>query len=210
MRYRMVVWDFDGTLADTLALALATYNALAARHGFRPVADPAAVRGMGSRAFLRHHGIPLLRLPLLLREYRAETSGRMAEVRLFEGLPAVLARLREAGVVQGILSSNSAANIGVCLRANGVGDLFAFVVGYPRLFGKGRALHRLLRAHRVEPGQALYVGDEERDVAAAHQAGVAVAAVGWGLHAPAVLARQSPTYFWPAPDAVWPALAGTS
>jgi phosphoglycolate phosphatase len=210
MRYRMVVWDFDGTLADTLALAVATYNALAARHGFRPVADPAAVREMGSLAFLRHHRIPLRRLPLLLREYRAETRSRMAEVRLFEGLPAVLARLRAAGVVQGVLSSNSAENIERCLRANGVGAEFAFVVGYPRLFGKGRALRRLLRAHRVEPALFLYVGDEERDVAAAHQAGVAVAAVGWGLHAPEVLARQSPTHFWPAPAAIWPALAGTS
>jgi phosphoglycolate phosphatase len=67
MRYRLIVWDFDGTLANTLALALPTYNDLAARHGFRRVDDPAAVRGMGTWAFLQQHGISLVRLPLLLK-----------------------------------------------------------------------------------------------------------------------------------------------
>src|SRR5258706_364636 len=67
MRYDFVVWDFDGTLADTLSLAVAVYNDLAARHGFLPVDDPVAVRDLGTREFLRRHRISLLRLPLLIR-----------------------------------------------------------------------------------------------------------------------------------------------
>src|SRR5271167_3794975 len=136
MRYRMIVWDFDGTLANTMALALATYNDLAARHGFKQVDDPAAVRGMGTRAFLKQHGISLVRLPLLVKEYLAATRSRMDEVRLFDGLPEILARINASGCRQGVLSSNSAGNIRRCLRANGVEDVFDFVVGYPRLFGK--------------------------------------------------------------------------
>jgi len=143
MRYRLIVWDFDGTLANTMALALATYNDLAVRHGFRQVDDPTAVRGMGARAFLKQHGIPLLRLPFLVREYLATTRSRMGESRLFDGLPELLRTLKASGCRQGVLSSNSAENIGVCLRANAVEDVFDFVVGYPRLFGKGRAIRRL-------------------------------------------------------------------
>jgi phosphoglycolate phosphatase len=196
MRYRLIVWDFDGTLADTVALALATYNELAPRHGCRPVDDPAAVRGMSTRAFLRRHGVSLVRLPRLLMEYRAVTRDRMATVRLFDGLAEVLAGLKGGGCRLGVLSSNSEENILTCLRANGVDALFDFVIDCPRLFGKARALRRLLRQQRLEPGRLLYVGDEVRDVQAARRAGVDAAAVGWGMHTPQQLAGAGPTYLW--------------
>src|SRR5580693_8365219 len=111
MRYRLIVWDFDGTLADTMALALATYNDLATRYGFRQVDDPAAVRGMGTRAFLKQHGISLVRLPMLVKAYLAATRNRMEEIRLFDGLPELLRTIKAGGCRQGILSSNSAENI---------------------------------------------------------------------------------------------------
>jgi len=104
MRYRLIVWDFDGTLANTMALALATYNDLAVQHGFRPVTDPTAIRGLGTRAFLKQHGISLVRLPLLVQEYLAATRSRMEEIRLFEGLPALLRTLKAGGCRQGVLS----------------------------------------------------------------------------------------------------------
>jgi len=110
MRYRLIVWDFDGTLANTMALALATYNDLAARHGFRRVDDPTAVRGIGARVFLKQHGISLVRLPSLVREYLAATRSRMEEIRLFDGLAGLVRKLKASGCRQGVLSSNSAEN----------------------------------------------------------------------------------------------------
>jgi phosphoglycolate phosphatase len=207
MRYRLIVWDFDGTLADTMALALATYNELAARHGFLRVDDPAAIRGLSTRAFLRKFRISLFRLPRLVREYHAVTKSRMDTIRLFDGLPDILARLKAAGVRQGVLSSNSATNIGTCLRANRVEDVFDFVVGNPRLFGKSRTIRRLLSTHRVEPAQFLYIGDEVRDIEAAKKAGVDVAAVTWGFHAIEQLTREAPTYLWSSPGEIVPTLA---
>jgi phosphoglycolate phosphatase-like HAD superfamily hydrolase len=46
MPYTFVLWDFDGTLADTFSCTLAAYNALAARRGLRPIDDPEAARGL--------------------------------------------------------------------------------------------------------------------------------------------------------------------
>jgi phosphoglycolate phosphatase len=206
MRYSLVVWDFDGTLADTMSLAVATYNELAARYGFRRVDDPVAIRGLSARAFLRQHGISFFRLPMLVKEYLAATRGSMETIRLFDGLPQILDRLGASGVRQGVLSSNSEANIRVCLRANGVEALFDFVVGYPRLFGKGRALRRILKKEGIAPTQLLYIGDEVRDVEAASQAGVDVAAVAWGFNAQEQLSRASPTHLWMTPGDVLPAL----
>lgn len=207
MRYRLIVWDFDGTLADTLALALTTYNALASRHGFRPVDDPAVVRGMSTRLFLKQHGISLVRLPFLLQEYLAATRSHMAEIRLFDGLGDLLRTLQVRGYRQGVLSSNSSENVRTCLRVNGVEDVFGFLVGYPRLFGKGRAIRKLLKSERIEPTEFLYVGDETRDMEAARQAGVDMAAVSWGFHTREQLSKEAPTYLWSSPGEAVTALS---
>ena len=77
---------------------------------------------------------------------------------------------------------------------NGAEKFFAFVVGYPRLFGKGKALRRIVRAEHVDRADVLYVGDEVRDIEAARKARVASAAVTWGLHAEAILRDNHPDH----------------
>jgi phosphoglycolate phosphatase len=206
MRYRLIVWDFDGTLADSLALALATYNDLAARYGHLPVADPLAVRSMDTQTFLRKHRISWWRLPRLVRAYHAATKDRMTTIRLFDGVPEFLRTLKASGCRQGVLSSNSADNIRTCLSAAGVEGVFDFIVGYPRLFGKARVLRRLVKREAVQPQQFLYVGDEVRDMEAAKRAGVDCAAVCWGIHGAELLSRQAPTFVWSSVMEVLPAL----
>lgn len=92
MSYRLIVWDFDGTLADTLALSVETYNAMAVRYGFLPLTDFEAARGLTGRAFFRRHGVPYWRLPALAAEYRVAVKDHMPTIRLFAGVADVLRR----------------------------------------------------------------------------------------------------------------------
>jgi phosphoglycolate phosphatase len=202
MRYQLALWDFDGTLADSLAGLLAVFNELALRHGFRPVEDPEAARGFTALALLRRQGVPLTRLPFLVRDMLAAQRGRMADTRLFPGLADVLQALRRAGCRLGVLSSNAADNILACLRGNGVEGLFDAVVGYRRLFGKARAIRRFIKGQGVAAAEVLYVGDEVRDIEAARQAGVAVAAVTWGFNTKELLARHGPDYLVERPEQI--------
>jgi phosphoglycolate phosphatase len=206
MRYRLFLWDFDGTLADTLASSLHLYNDLAVRHGFHPVADPEGVRGLTPFEFLRRHDIPLAKVPVLIREMRAAHRGRMAGTRLFPGLRPVLEAIGGAGRRMGILSSNGRENILTCLRANQAEGMFDPVVGYSRLLGKARPIRRVLRAAGLAGRQVVYVGDEVRDIEAARQAGVAVAAVTWGFNARDLLARHAPDHLIDAPEQLLPLL----
>jgi phosphoglycolate phosphatase len=194
MPFKLVVWDFDGTLADSLPTAVSIFNRLAPEMGFKPLEDVSAARGMSTRQLMRHHGISLWRLPRLVRKYQAAAAEEADKLKLITGVPAVLASLAGGGVRLGILSSNREDNIRRCLRANGAEQHFTFVVGYPRLFGKGKALKRILRAERLTSGDVLYVGDELRDVEAAKKAGVKVAAVTWGFHTADLLRSGAPDY----------------
>jgi phosphoglycolate phosphatase-like HAD superfamily hydrolase len=202
MRYPMVLWDFDGTLADTMGCLLRIYNELAARNGYRPVEDPKSVRGLTLLTFLHRHGIPLTKLPALVRDVLAAQKGMMTGIRLFPGLDLVLREVRRAGCRMAVLSSNAGENIRACLQANGVLDLFEEVAGYRRLFGKGRALRRFLRAQGLAGRDVVYVGDEVRDIEAAREAGVAVAAVTWGYQAGDLLAQHLPDHLLASPEQV--------
>lgn len=194
MKYRLILWDFDGTLADTLPGVLRIYNRLAEKHGFRTVEDPTAVRGLTMHEFLTSHRIPLAKVPLVVREIVAAQRSEIAHVRLHEHLPALLPRLARSRCRLGVVSSNAEENIRACLRANGVEECFAFVAGYSRLLGKHHALRRVLKQEELVPGEALYIGDEVRDVLAARAVGIDVAAVCWGINSEAVLARHAPTF----------------
>ncbi len=194
MPYKLVVWDFDGTLADSLPAMLDIFNRLAPEMGFKPLADLAAARGTPTRHLLRQQGISLWRLPRLVRRYQALAADEADKLKLAPGLSAVLAVIAGSGVKLGVLSSNREDNIRRCLRANGAEGHFAFVVGYPRLFGKGKALRRILRAERLTRDEVLYVGDELRDVEAAKKAGVKVAAVTWGFHTADLLRTGKPDF----------------
>jgi phosphoglycolate phosphatase len=200
--YKLVVWDFDGTLVDSMQSALAIYNRLAAELHYRPIEDPVAVRSMTTRQFLRHHGISLWRLPRLIRKFHAAAAEGAHELRLHAGLLETLSAASASGARLGVLSSNKEENIRRCLRANGAEEFFSFVVGYPRLFGKGKALRRIMKGERVECAEVLYVGDEVRDIEAARKARVASAAVTWGFHAEALLRANRPDHLVPDPPAL--------
>jgi phosphoglycolate phosphatase len=179
---------------DTVRRTLHTFNKLAERYGFRPVENAVAARTLTTLDFLKEHKIPLSKLPAVIREFRLTQRGQMEAVRLFPGLLDTLQAIHQKGCHLGVLSSNAKENILACLRANRGADLFDFVVGYTRLFGKARAIRRILKTKVMKPDELLYVGDETRDIEAARTAGVDVAAVTWGFHAEEVLAGNSPTY----------------
>jgi phosphoglycolate phosphatase len=200
MRYAFVLWDFDGTLADTFSFMASAYNVLAAQRGLRPITDFEAIRGLSPWAFLRTLGIPLMKGPSLLAGVLAAIRRDMPNVHLFSGVPEALDAFGQAGCRMSILSSNTRENILDCLSANGVAGLFESVLGYRRLFGKGDGIRRFLKG-RIKPGErAVYVGDEVRDIMAARKAGVDVAAVTWGYNTRTLLAENAPDYLIDQPE----------
>jgi phosphoglycolate phosphatase len=201
LMYPMVIWDFDGTLVDSLGAALNVFNGMAREHRFLPVSDTGAARGMTTIGFIRAHRIPWLRIPRLIREFLGKQADNMPSIRLFDRVKPLLDDLRAKGCRMGIVSSNKPENIEICLEANGVLDRFEFVVGVQNITGKTRALKKVIRRFRTSASEAaLYVGDEARDIRAARRAGLDVAAVAWGLNDEAMLRKFGPTHVCASPD----------
>lgn len=194
MRYPLIVFDFDGTLADSWLRAVALFKRIGPGLGLKPFDDEAAARAMPTKQLFKALGVTFWKLPKLMRAYHAAAAEEASEFKLFPAWPGVLAELAARGHTLGILSSNAEANIRTTLAANGVEDVFAFVVGYPKLFGKAKALRRIIRTNDVERANVLYVGDEVRDIEAAKKAMVAAAAVTWGFQAEELLRAAKPDW----------------
>jgi len=204
MRFPLVVFDFDGTLADSLDQAIAIFRRIGPGLGLNPIADEdvPTLRTLPTKQFFKKVGIRFWRLPRVIRAYQAAAAEDAHELKLHPGVADMLAGLHAAGHRLGVLSSNREDTIRAGLRANGVEELFAFVVGYPKLFGKAKALRRILKAEGIDREHLLYVGDEVRDVEAARKVKVPVVAATWGFHARELLAAAGPTAFADTPAEV--------
>lgn len=193
MNYRLVVFDFDGTLADSMLATIDIFQTIGPGLGLKPFDDLNAARNMPTRKVLKAVGVTFWKLPKVIRAFQAAAALHAPHLKLHPGVADALTALHARGTRLGILSSNQEVNIRKCLAANGVEHLFAFVVGHPQLFGKARAIRRIRRREKVDRADFVYVGDESRDLDAAKKAGVSVAAVAWGFHSPELLAGMNPT-----------------
>jgi phosphoglycolate phosphatase len=200
MRYALILWDFDGTLADTLPGLLQVFNDLAPEFGLRPIVDVQAVRDASPIQLIREQGVSLWKLPALRNAIVRRQQSQMADIRLVPGMGVVLERLSCCGYRLGIVSSNSEDNIRTCLRANGAEQWFELIAGYSHLLGKQRPLRQILRRTKLKGRDVLYVGDEVRDIAAARRASMDAAAVTWGINTHTLLAQHSPNQLIDHPD----------
>ncbi|MGG5818725.1 HAD hydrolase-like protein [Falsiroseomonas sp. HW251] len=202
MTPRLVIFDFDGTLADSWPWFLTTLDGTADRFGLARItpAKADALRGQDTGAILKQLGVPIWKVPAIAAHLRAEVL-RAPPPPLFPGIPELLRRLARRGIVTAIASSNSEAQVARTLGGELL-PLIAHRALEASLFGKPAKLKRLLREAGVAPADALFIGDEVRDIEAARDAGVAIGAVAWGYASPALLAARKPDAMFDTPEAI--------
>ena len=192
IRYELAIFDFDGTLADSFGWFLRTLQTVAPHYGLPQLCDDEwqALRRLDARTIMRRLGLPLWKIPAMAREMRRRMHEDIADIALFDDVPALLAELESEGCALAIVSSNSAGNVRRVLGAENADRVDVFECG-TALFGKRSRLGTTLKRLRCAPDRALYIGDEIRDAEAASAAGIAFAAVGWGFTLPEALQRHT-------------------
>jgi phosphoglycolate phosphatase-like HAD superfamily hydrolase len=197
LRPKVIIFDFDGTVADSLWLGIEVMNQLSEDFGYATVTpdEVPAYRDMGARRIMKMLGIRKMALPKLLKRIRKEVGRRMSEVRPFEGILPTLADLKDRGYELGVLTTNSEENVETFLEHNGFGDLFHFVTGKSSVWGKKKDIARLLSERGLQPSDVVYVGDERRDIEACKANDVPMVAVGWGFNSERALTELEPDYF---------------
>jgi phosphoglycolate phosphatase len=193
---KSVVFDFDGTIADSLNASLAIGNRLAVEYGIEPVTPEKLDRWQHLTAteILQELNISMFRLPGMLRRFKTEIKSEVDRLPMIPGMREAILALWDKDYVLGVVTSNSADNVRKFLSQQGIGHLFSFVESCPRLMGKDRILRRIAQQHRLDLAKMLYVGDETRDIDAAKKLKIQSVAVTWGFNSLQALQARQPDY----------------
>jgi len=187
-----LVFDIDGTLADTAGDLIGALNVVLAGEGVAPVPIAAArtLLGAGGRALiargfaLSEREVAPAKLEALFVEFLAAYNAHIAdESRLYPGVEACLARCAEAAWRLAVCTNKMERSSRLLLGELGVADRFAFICGQDTFrFSKPdpRPLLETIRAVGGEPERAAMVGDSRTDVETARAAGTPVVLVDFG------------------------------
>ncbi|WP_373046888.1 HAD hydrolase-like protein [Vulgatibacter sp.] len=181
-KYKLAVFDFDGTLADTAGWFFEVLGEVAQRYRFRQL-DAAALerlRGADNRTIIREMRVPFWKMPFIVRHMRALATRDVEKITLFPDVHEMLAHLREHGVQVAIVSSNAEVNIRRTLGTRSAHLVARYACG-ASMFGKPAKLRQVLRETGIPGAEAIYVGDETRDVDAARTVGMQAGVVSWGF-----------------------------
>lgn len=193
MRYRLAIFDFDGTLADSFPWFLRTLESVSERFGLAGIHpdDIADLRHKSTREIIAALAIPPWKLPLLARHLRERAQREHAEIRLFAGVELMLSMLASNGVRLAVASSNREVTVRAVLGEQCAAHFDQFACG-ASLFGKAALFRKIVRKADIDFHEVLCIGDEVRDAEAARAAGIRFAAVSWGFNSIGALQRQSP------------------
>ena len=208
-RYRLVIFDFDGTLADSGDWFLSIADHLAERFKFRkvPADEVESLRGKTSSEVIRHLGIPRWKLPAIGRYTHDLLAQQTDRIALFGGVTRLLEQLAASGVRIALVTSNAEDNARAILGPANAALIERFECG-ASLFGKARRYRKVLRKCNVALHEAISIGDETRDVVAAKKVGICSGAVLWGYANRAVLERLEPDLLFETPGEVLEYLLG--
>ncbi|KMY53878.1 hypothetical protein AC623_07760 [Bacillus sp. FJAT-27231] len=205
---KYIVFDFDGTLANSLELFIAGYNDLAAKEGYREVKkeDIDSLSKMTIPERCRHLNFPMRNIPLaatkLYRYLRKSERG----LPLYSGVKEMLDQLHQQGLKVAIISSNATDIISRSLQDHQISYVDDILCS-KHIFSKDKLMKKLMAKYKVQPSEVLYVGDEERDILASKKAGIKVVWVDWGYDDEAIALKASPDFIARQPSDILTAVA---
>jgi N-acetyl-D-muramate 6-phosphate phosphatase len=185
---RAILFDLDGTLADTAPDLAAAVNHLRTICGLpptpydilRPVAS-AGARGLIGAAFDLQPGDQGY-AELLSSFLEIYASTLAVKSHLFEGVAALLQQLKERNLLWGIVTNKAARFTDLLIPQIGLAHAECVISGDTTAYSKPHPAPLLEAASRLglAPQACWYVGDDLRDVQAGHAAGMTTIAAAWG------------------------------
>lgn len=195
-RYRLVIFDFDGTLADSLPWFRASFDDMVARFNLSPVPaeEMEGLRGKSAREIMARLNVSMWQLPAIVSDMRKRKLAAASEISLFKDVPTMLTDLQGRGIKIAIVSSDSEASVRQVL-----GPATRLITRFDcgaAMFGKHWKFRRVARRLGVKPSETICIGDELRDIEAAKAAEMDSGAVAWGYALTSALQAARPTHLF--------------
>lgn len=210
MKYKLALFDMDGTVLDTLQDLADSTNAVLKKHGF-PTHDIEAVRqfvGNGAKVLIEKavpFGTDAQKTDTVLADFKEYYGAHSADAtKPYGGILEMLRALRAAGVRTAVVSNKPDFAVR-SLSARYFGELFDLSIGDREGVRKKPApdsVFEVMQTLNVAPAEAVYIGDSDVDVQTAQNAGIDGIFVDWGFRSAACLRESGATTVVSTPDAI--------
>jgi phosphoglycolate phosphatase-like HAD superfamily hydrolase len=192
VKYRLLIFDFDGTIADTLPVIISSFRDVASRYRGQPVSAEEVVSHFG----LSEEGIMQKLVPVdsedALQDFLAQYEQKHKEVSLFPGMESILTAMQDQGRQLALVTGKGAASAEISLRVLGLRSKFQWIrTGDPGRDIKAHNINDILALSGTAASDTVYIGDAPSDMRAATEAGVDPVGAGWCAGTPTTQLRTS-------------------
>jgi phosphoglycolate phosphatase-like HAD superfamily hydrolase len=194
---KLILYDFDGTLANDIEVILEIEKKLSKDFGVGSFTKAEMKRESKISLLFKHVKCNILKLPSYYHAVQKELELRFKNIDVYPELRGVLHTLSQSGFEQAIVSSNvvhhPVEHIKKWAHEKHLPE-FKFVKYASVFFGKSKCLKRIMIDYNLKPEEILYLGDEVSDIKACKKVGIKIVSVNWGFTDSFKLLEYHPDY----------------
>lgn len=198
MKY--LIFDFNGTLVDDLPLVMEIMTeSLKKKNIDITKYSTEYLRETGVRKFMQEINVSKIQLLWLYKDIKLKIKFRQSDCPLVKNIINYLPKL-SAKYKLLIYSSNSPETIKKYLIKNNIAKYFDGIYEDDSYFGKNVGLSKIIKELKIDKNDAVYFGDESRDIIAAKKVGIKTVAVTWGFEGDIPLSATNPDFLINKPE----------
>jgi len=203
---KLIIFDFDGTLINTVKTNLIVQNKIAKKYGYIKLKKNIRLKNETFWQIIHKElKISFFNTFKFIKRFRKELNKEINTSKVYPNIKEILKQLSKKYDI-GLLSTNIThkpiKNIKQVLKNNNIKQYFKFIRHANFLIGKKKSLKKILKTNKLNSSEVVYIGDEISDIKTCKKLGIKIIAVSWGFQSKKILEQKQPDYLINKPNEI--------
>jgi phosphoglycolate phosphatase len=202
IKYKYVVFDFDGVIADSFKIYTDCINKeISSYFNINTTFEDISLllRNSNKHDLIKKYVKSKFKILSIILKIRWKILRKYKDVKIFTGIKEILNELKNNGYHLILLSSNWKINIKPITDKYNITNLFEYTFYGANSLDKKKCLENMLKKLKINKKEIIYIGDEVTDIIACKKIGCPIMAVSWGFNCEKYLQNYNPIFIAKTP-----------